>query len=272
MVTNQYSFLRWAGSKQRLLNILEPYLQKDFNNYHEPFLGGGNVYLNLISENKKSYLSDLNKDLVNCFSQIKTNVKAVIHELRRYQNTKEEYLEERNHIYNCPIKNAAKFIYINRTCYNGIYRVNSQGLFNVPYGYRENVDLITKNKLIEVSSRLRNATIFHGDFTKSLRYIKKNDLVFLDPPYTTAHQHNGFIEYNQKIFSWTDQERLADFIQLIVEKEAFFLLTNAAHKSIEKLYKSYGKPVTIDRYSLIGGIGAKRNKVNEYIFSNINMK
>lgn len=263
------SFLRWAGSKQRHLPRLSNYFSSDFKRYHEPFLGGGNVFLNLVDSEKESHLSDLNPDLVNCFKIVKSFPNQVIERLGEYKNTKQDYINERHKVYQDPIKSAAKFIYINRTCFNGIYRVNSKGIFNVPYGYRRNVDLVTEKNIHEISRRLRNSNLYCSDFSERLREVASGDLVFLDPPYTTAHQNNGFIEYNQKIFSWDDQENLKNAILQIASIGAYFVLTNAAHESIRELYKDFGNPTILDRFSLIGGKGAKREKVQEFIYSNV---
>lgn len=261
-------FLRWAGNKTRLLNEINKYIPRIYKNYHEPFLGSASVFLNL-SPNNHSYLSDLNVDLINTFIQVKENLPQLIHYLKYYKNEKDEFLKIRNKNYNNPIERAAQFIYLNRTCFNGLYRVNSLGIFNVPFGYRRNnLDLIREEQLIKVSHCLKKANLVAQDFEVAFNKVEKFDLVFIDPPYTVMHNENGFIEYNQKIFSWEDQQRLSLCIKRIIDNGAYFILTNACHQSIYDLYKDICNPIIIERKSLIGGKGANRGIVKEYLFTN----
>ena len=163
---------------------------------------------------------------------------------------------------------AARFIYLNHTSFNGIYRVNKNGDYNVPYGFR-NVDYIEEEKIRSASSALQKANIFHGDFIDSLDNIKSGDLVFLDPPYTVSHNNNGFIKYNKTLFSLEDQIRLSKFIDSVKDKGAYYILTNAAHKIILEIFEKGDYCYELSRTSLIGGDKAKRGVVSEYIFTNI---
>jgi DNA adenine methylase len=260
--------LRWAGGKRWFIKHL-PLITKTlkYNNYHEPFLGSAAVYLSL-NPKKKSYLSDLNTDLVSTYIAIRDNVELVIQELQKFKNTKDDYYKIRNSNYRSDFKNAAKFIYLNQTSFNGIYRVNLKGVYNVPFGNRQ-TNLYDPINLRKISDTLTNAIIEVSDFGVVSKRVRKNDLVFLDPPYTISHNQNGFIKYNQKLFSIEDQYRLSELIDLIKEKEAYYILTNAAHKKIEEIFDKGDKKIFLSRPSLIGGTNAIRGVFEEAVFTNI---
>lgn len=260
-------FLRWAGGKTWLIKHLSDYLPSEgFNQYHEPFLGGGSVFLHL--NPKKAFLSDLNEKLIATYRSVRDNVEEVICELQTFVNEKEFYYEVRTKTYDNEAKSAAQFIYLNQTSFNGIYRVNLQGVYNVPYGFRSK-NFFEPDNLRLVSKALKYADIRATDFNSIRRRIVKNDLIFLDPPYTVSHNNNGFIKYNQKLFSIEDQEKLADLIRFIKEREAYYILTNAAHSKISEIFGSIDSPQELSRASLIGGLKSNRGHVSEYIFTNV---
>ena len=259
---------RWAGGKSWLIKYLEPLLRdKTFNNYHEPFLGGAAVFLSLSFTNK-AFLSDLNPELINAYIVLRDSPSKLINILSTYENTAEFYYSLRELSLKTKLKRAARFVYLNQTSYNGIYRVNLQGKYNVPYGYRKK-DFLDKDILLSVSNALQNTSIECRDFNIVRERIKKNDLVFLDPPYTVSHNNNGFIKYNQKIFSLEDQYRLNELIKHIKRKGAFYILTNAAHKTIKEIFNNGDRCIELNRASLIGGKNAKRGSTSEYVFTNI---
>lgn len=261
-------FLRWTGSKKWFAkDEFKNYLPKSFNNYHECFLGGGAVFISL-ELNGKAFLYDINEDLIDTYIEIRDNVELVIKTLRTLKNTEEEFYRIRKAKTLKSHTKAARFIYLNKCSFNGIYRVNSKGIYNVPYGKRKNVDIVTEDNLRLVSKALQNVTIKAIDFKETLDNIEKNDLVFLDPPYTIAHENNGFIEYNQKLFSWENQIELKDFVKRISEKGAYFILTNASHTSIRELYQEIGTINTLSRYSQVGGRNKTRGMYNELVISN----
>ena len=263
-------FLRWAGGKSWLLKEIEQFLPEKYNNYHEPFLGGGSVFFHLQPKNT-SYLSDSNSALINAYIQIRDNLEDVYSILETYNNSKEAYYKIRSTVYNDEISQAAQFIYLNRTNFNGIYRVNLKGEYNVPYGFKKYKKLFEFNILASANKILQNTILNQCDFNQTLSQIKKGDFVFLDPPYTVSHIRNGFIKYNEKLFSWEDQERLAETIKKIDSKGAYYLLTNAKHESVKELYGKLNEPISIDRYSVIGGKKATRGKIQEYVFTNVNV-
>lgn len=273
VTTNVGPFLRWTGSKRWFVkNYLKDFLPKKFNNYHEPFLGAGSVFFHLVNstENneRKFYLSDTNEDLINTYIQIRDNPTNVIKYLKKFKNTSDEYYKIRNKIPRVKEKRAARFIYLNKTSFNGIFRVNSKGVYNVPYGKQENVNFINEELLLNVSLKLKNVVLKNESFEVNIDNIKTGDLVFIDPPYTIAHENNGFIEYNQKLFSWNDQERLKVYIENIIERKAFFILTNASHTSINDLYRNIGEVKKLSRNSQVGGRNKTRGIFNELIIYN----
>jgi len=261
-------FLRWAGGKNWLIKHLKETLSDfPFRNYHEPFLGGASLFL-FIRPQGNCYLSDLNPELIETYTIVRDNVEGLISELETYRNTKRFYYSIRDERYRSRIKNAARFIYLNQTSFNGIYRVNLDGVYNVPFGYRSK-EFLDPDNLRLVSEALQDARLTDYDFYKSLKCIKKDDLVFLDPPYTVSHNNNGFIKYNQKLFSLNDQYRLAKFIRAVKKKGAFYILTNAAHSKVSEVFGEIDHYVELRRASLIGGVNAKRGKVSEFLFTNI---
>jgi DNA adenine methylase len=261
-------FLRWAGGKNWLIKHLDSIIpQNGFKNYHEPFLGGASVFLSL-QPPKKSFLSDLNKDLIDTYISVQSDTDKIIQVLRTYKNSEDFYYYLRDKEIQDPIERAAKFVFLNQTSFNGIYRVNLKGVYNVPYGHRTK-DFLEPEILRHVSNSLREATLFHGDFSLTEQNIKKNDLVFLDPPYTVSHNDNGFIKYNQKLFSLDDQQRLSNLIDFIKRKDAFYILTNAAHTTILEIFEKGDLLIPLQRANLIGGTNAKRGHTTEYIFTNL---
>lgn len=261
-------FLRWAGGKRWLIRHIESIKKLKINNYFEPFLGGGSVFFN-IDNFENAYLSDLNFELVETYNCLKNNVDKVIARLKTFNNDEEQYYIIRKTHYEDEYDRAAKFIFLNRTSFNGIYRVNRQGEFNVPFGFRrKEMDLVDSENLKRVSQKLQNVYINCQDFSKIENNISKGDFIFLDPPYTVAHENNGFIQYNQKIFSLDDQVRLAQLVELIKKKGALYIMTNAKHNAILEIYQNIDPPIVLTRSSTIGGSGARREGFNEYIFSN----
>lgn len=262
-------FLRWAGGKTWLNKFLKPMLDFDFNQYHEPFLGGGATYF-FLQPNSKCYLSDLNPNLISTYISIKNEVSDVIKILKTFKNEEDFYYDLRNKNFQDTASQAAKFIYLNQTSFNGIYRVNLNGVYNVPYGYRSK-DFLDESLLNSISNNIQQVEFETADFDIVKKNLCMGDLVFLDPPYTVSHNNNGFIKYNEKLFSLEDQYRLSDLISHINEKGAYFILTNAAHEKIKEIFGSSPYSIELTRANLIGGANAERGKTNELIFTNIKM-
>ena len=192
----------------------------------------------------------------------------VIESMRVLSNTEEEYYRVRAMVLDCRFDRAAQFIFLNQTSFNGLYRVNLKGKYNVPYGHRSK-NFLDEGTLVAAASALQNCDISTSDFIDTLEYIGDGDLVFLDPPYTVSHNNNGFIKYNQSLFSIEDQYRLAEYIRNIKERGAKYILTNAAHSKIREIFDMGDACVELDRASLIGGKKAKRGSVKELLFTNL---
>jgi len=266
-------FLRWAGGKRWLTKSIKNLLPENFNNYHEPFIGGASIFIYLKSNGiikNHSFISDFNSELINAYITLRENPSELIKNIKKLKNTKDNYYKIRASNPYKSLNKATRFIYLNKTSFNGIYRVNRNGKYNVPYGYRKGNNLFEFDNMLRLSKLLNdNVTLQSGDFDIVRENILPDDLVFIDPPYTVAHENNGFIEYNQSIFTWEDQERIANLLEHINNIGAFFIMTNAAHESIHSLFSRFGKRHIVQRHSLIGGNGSTREKVNEYIYTNI---
>lgn len=263
--------LRWAGGKTWLTKYLPDVLRNTtFRNYHEPFVGGAAIFLFLDPPNK-SVLSDLNADLIKTYLTIKYHPQEVIESLQQFHNTKECYYRIRGQRFENRIDQASRFIFLNQTNFNGLYRVNQQGEYNVPYGNRKK-EFIEPEKILTLSRRLQRAKLLHGDFQKTLKFVDKNDLVFLDPPYTVSHNNNGFLRYNDNLFSLDDQHRLSKAIDEIKKREAYYILTNAAHKTIVEIFEKGDCRQIRSRASSIAGQKSSRGQKEEYLFTNLPLK
>jgi DNA adenine methylase len=262
-------FLRWAGGKRWLLHHLPDILEGfEINGYHEPFLGGGAVFFGTIGSGQK-FLSDLNGELIETYLQVRDNPELVAEALAEHVNTQEHYYKIRATEPQSDSGRAARFIYLNHTSYNGIYRVNLKGQYNVPYGNRTWGGLPSRELLISVSQKLGGVSLDECDFEKVASRAQQGDFVFLDPPYTVAHDNNGFVKYNQKLFSFEDQVRLSELIDKLRKTGAYYLLTNAAHDSIAELFEKGDRRIELSRGSSVGGKQAKRGSAIEYIFTNV---
>jgi DNA adenine methylase len=283
-------FLKWAGGKGQLLAEIDRRLPTglktgEIETYVEPFVGGGAVYFH-IAQNynniKRFYLLDVNEDLVNCYNEIKTNVDTLIEELRslevallRKRSGRKDFYYDIRDKFNAD-HSPAKLIFLNKTCYNGLYRVNRNGEFNVPFGDYKNPTICNKQNLRSVSEVLQKANIFCRDFTDSEKHIDNRSFVYFDPPYRPLSPTAGFTSYSKNSFSENDQIRLARFCRRIVAKGATLLLSNSDPKNedqkdrfFEKHYKKFG--FEIDRVKANRAINCKasgRGQINELLITN----
>ncbi|MCS4594805.1 Dam family site-specific DNA-(adenine-N6)-methyltransferase [Brevibacterium sediminis] len=264
-------FLRWAGGKRWLLPEVETLTSGlQINRYIEPFLGGGSIFFGLTST-KDALLSDLNEELIEVYELVKKDPDGVVEALGEYVNTAECYYSARSNVPTTSRLRAARFIFLNQTSYNGIYRVNLNGKYNVPYGNRKYVRPFDLDAARRVSAKLRTAEIRALDFEVAIAEAGPGDFLFVDPPYTVAHNNNGFVKYNRHLFNFEDQRRLAEALSLAAERGAKFIMTNAAHKSIEDLFSPLAERKVVTRQNLIGGKSAKRGKAEELLFTNLDI-
>ncbi len=263
-------FLRWTGGKRWLIPEFSRLVSNiTFKKYHEPFIGGGSVFFSLNTE-KKAFLSDCNRDLINTYQKVKNEPLKVIRFLKKFPKNKEGYYSVRGEVFKSASERAAQFIYLNKTSFNGIYRVNSSGKYNVPYGNKSFESEPLFELILSCSSQLKNCTLCVQDFDLAIKSIKKDDLVYLDPPYTITHNNNGFVKYNEKLFSNIDQYRLVDFIKKVREKGAYYILSNACHPDVKNIYGRFNdKVLTLKRRSLISGSNSGRGLYKEFLFTNI---
>jgi DNA adenine methylase len=255
--------LKWAGGKRWLVSRYRHLFPASFNKYIEPFVGSGAVFFAL--KPKRAELADKNEALVNFYKILKTNPLGLQALMRKHarSHSYQYYYKIRERKPESNDEWAAQFLYLNRTCWNGLYRENKRGEFNVPIGTKTNV-LLPTDDFEAVSNLLKHATIRTSDFGPVIARAKIGDFVFLDPPYTAAHNNNGFIKYNQHIFSWKDQERLAAVVHRAVDRGVQILVTNANHDAVKNLYKRYRQEV-VDRSSVIAGLAAARSRYEEVI-------
>lgn len=261
------SFIRWAGGKAWLIPYVHELIDGlAYNNYFEPFMGGAAVFFSMETQHK-CFLSDINQELIDTFCALRDNCQDVIACLKQYLPDEKSYYIIRAMEPTSLEEKAARFLYLNKYSFNGLYRVNREGKYNVPYGKRQ--PPIDYEVLISASKKLQGVEIIRRDFIEIKPLIKKKDLFFLDPPYAVGKGEKTFIGYNSKLFRLEDQYKLAELIDAINENEAFFILTNAYHPTIEEIFAKKGRKVTLERSSTIGGINSYRGKVPEYIFTNI---
>jgi len=265
--TSATPFLKWAGGKRWLVANHSDLIPRNFSRYIEPFLGSGAVFFHL--EPKAAILSDLNEDLIAAYVAIRDHWDLVFAQLRVHARKHSEnyYYQQRAIIPRTSVRAAARFIYLNRTCWNGLYRVNRSGVFNVPKGTKDSV-LLESDNFKYLAQVLQNAELKVCDFELTVDSAVAGDLVFIDPPYTVKHNLNGFVKYNDKIFSWMDQVRLKDAVQRACERGVSVLITNANHQSIRQLYRGFNMK-TLSRASVISGSPIGRGSTEEILITNI---
>lgn len=232
--------LKWAGGKTQMLDVLLSSAPKKFNKYIEPFIGGGALFFAMQPED--SIIADLNEELVNLYNTIGNNVDEVIELLKQMPNEKEFFLNirQQNESVLSDAERAARTIYLNKTCFNGLYRVNRQGKFNVPFANHKNPTICDEGNLRAASKILKKANIIHGDYKEVLRkYAEPGDFIFLDPPYLPVSQYADFKRYTKEQFYEEDHVQLAEEVKRLHELGCHVLLTNSNHPLVHELYADF---------------------------------
>jgi len=231
-------FVKWVGGKRGIIQELTRRLPHSFKSYYEPFVGGGALFFELCRQLKKAFLSDVNVDLVITFNVIRRDPQKLIARLNEHAAKHNEayyYTMRSQHYADDPIELAARFIYLNKTCYNGLFRANKKGEFNVPVGRYENPPILDEENLLLCHEALQRAVIEYKDFAEIAP--KANDFVYFDPPYHPTDE-NSFTKYSKSGFTEHDQARLKDFALALHKKGVKVMISNSDTKFIRDLYKS----------------------------------
>lgn len=256
-------FLRWPGGKRRLAAEIVARFPATYRRYFEPFVGSGAVFFQ--AKPDQAVLSDINPELMNAYRVVRDRVEEVIAWLSEQRQSKTAYYAIRRLKPQYDVDRAGRFIYLNRTAFNGIWRVNRRGEYNVPYGYRPRKDLVDAEGLRNASEALARAEFRDIGFERVLKDAKAGDLVYADPPFSVAHENNGFRKYNEVLFSWEDQTRLAETLAELANKGVSVVVSNAHHQSVRKLYEGFSRAVLTRPCTVAGTIDA-RTEVKEFLF------
>ena len=292
-------FVRWAGGKGSLISQLSNFYPYELKNgiierYIEPFVGGGAVLIDILQnyDVRQAYAFDINMDLINSYNVIKNNVEELITNLKRMET---EYLqleqeERKNYFYNKRneynnyvlqeneqnVQRAAQFIYLNRTCFNGLYRVNRDGKFNVPVGSYKNPTICDEENLRNLSELIQNVQFQYGDYRKSMEYVTENTFVYFDPPYRPLNMTSGFTSYTKEDFNDDNQRELATFYRELNERNAKLMLSNSNPKNIneeDQFFDNIYQGFNIDEIYASRMINANSNgrgKISEILVTNYN--
>jgi DNA adenine methylase len=266
-------FLKWAGGKGQLLEQFTPYFPKSFGQYLEPFVGSAAVFFHL--QPKRAFLADLNAELVNCYTCIRDSVDAVARELKKHKTKHgpDYYYEVRDDWDPAKLQvaeRAARLIYLNKTCFNGLYRVNGKGKFNVPIGSYSNPPILDKENLQAVSQVLQEVEILNLPFDIFCRkFAKKGDFIYFDPPYQPLSKTASFTGYTKDSFSLDDQERLRDLFNELDGLGCKLMLSNSWCPEIARLYNRYAR-TSYEVYAkrAINCQGARRSAIKEFVILN----
>ncbi len=290
-------FVKWAGGKGSLISQLKNFYPFELENetidkYVEPFVGGGAVLINILQKYdvEEAYAFDINIDLINGYNVIKNNIEELIEELTikekeflklkdedkqaYFYNVRKEYNSYKINKNELSVRRAGEFIFLNRTCFNGLYRVNKNGEFNVPYGKYKKPTICNSNNLRKLSSLIRNVVFQYGDYTKSENFIDRNTFVYFDPPYRPLSVTAGFTSYTKEDFNDVNQKELANYFRKLDKKDAKLMLSNSNPKNtnkddnfFEEIYKGFNIN-EISAKRMINSNGKGRGEISELLITN----
>ena len=289
-------FVKWAGGKNSLIPQITKYYPFELKNgfierYIEPFVGGGAVLIDILQkyEIKEAYAFDINIDLINCYNVIKNNVEKLINELDKKEKNfialndeeRQNYFYDIRAEYNSyklndklDVKRASEFIFLNRTCFNGLYRVNKDGKFNVPCGKYKNPTICDSNNLRNLSELIKNVIFEYGDYRKSEKYVNNNTFVYFDPPYRPLSATSGFTSYTKEDFNDDNQKELANYFYKLDLKNAKLMLSNSNPKNVNKddnFFENIYKGFVINEVSakrMINSNAKGRGEISELLITN----
>ena len=271
-------FIKWVGGKSKLIPELEKYFPKKFNRYYEPFVGGGALFFQ-IKQNydvRFSSINDINKKLIIAYKQIQKNPKKIILLLKKIENkykklslsNQKDFFYEIREKYNKKnlndITTTTYLIFLNKTCFNGMYRENSKGEYNIPFGDQKNPTICDEKNILAVSKSLKNTEITNLSFEQAVKKCKKGDFIYFDPPYYPINATSNFTSYHKNTFEPDEQEKLRDVFVSLTKKGCFVMLSNSNTEFIKKLYKNFNKYELYAARS-INSKGSRRGKIKEIV-------
>jgi len=263
--------LKWAGGKTQLLKHYTRLFPSEFNRYFEPFVGGGAVFFHMVARNPelRAFLSDSNVELINCYNMVKNELPAVIRHLKKHKNDSAHFYRVRglDVAQLTPAERAARLIFLNKTCFNGLYRVNRKGQFNVPFGKYENPKICDEVNLRAAERALCNTKVSTANFDSVLSQARRGDFVYLDPPYQPLSATSNFTGYTSNSFGEKDQERLANMFRKLTDKGCYAMLSNSDTPFIRELYSDFNIE-TVYANRAINSKGDKRGRVAEVAILN----
>ena len=262
-------FVKWAGGKRRLIPSLAPYFppMQQIGRYFEPFLGGGAVFFHL--QHPGSFLSDNNENLTELYLVVQDNVEQLIEALKNHHNEEEYFYNVRaqDPALLTPIERAARFVFLNKTCFNGLYRVNSKGLFNVPFGRYKKPLICDAEGLRAASLALQTAQIHWGDFEQVVNRAQSYDFIYFDPPYHPLNATSGFTAYTADKFDTAHQQRLAEIYHELARRNCYVMLSNSDTPLVRDLYRRF-QIIEVQAGRAINSNPNGRGKITELLITN----
>lgn len=266
--------VKWVGGKRQLINEINQFLPSKITTYCEPFIGGGAVLFHL--QPTKVIVNDINNDLISVYETIQNSVDLLVEDLKKHKNTPEYFYALRDidrdklaYSKMSKVEKASRIIYLNKTCFNGLFRVNSLGEFNSPFGYYKNPNIVNEPvlKAMNIYFNKINISFFSEDFTETLEKINSGCFVYLDPPYDPVSDTSSFTGYNKGGFNREDQTRLKECCDKLTKRNVKFLLSNSSTQFITELYKDYNISIIKAKRS-INSNGSKRGRIDEVLIRN----